>query len=723
MWLIIAIVISLPALNGFVIAPYPPGDDVNLPTNSSFERREFSDYGNSFIPRLHIQLNNDSSRNLKFWSMRNELGSPQYHVGSLSPAYFPSWILSFLVKDAWIFQTIFVLGFIYLIGFFAIEIGRKSQAHPIAGLICAIVSATSPAVLFWTSFPLFIGIWCWSLGIYYSLIRLTQVQNISNSLILGFCVYSHLMIATPQASVYAAYIFAALLTWLSYRSSRGRMIWVTAFAGVCIGVLASITPFIDVYHMHQNSSRISAGYSFFAQSQTAFANLNDLAKFFLVTFTPDLVGSPIRNDYPLPFAAVSLPWPALLLVLAGLRLSRSQLPLIAILSALALMAFSPRVYEFSIKYLGFGFSRGNPLSYAFVPLFILGLNGADLLLRDRLKRSKLLLIGAVLLILLGSAVWCTAALGLRLSWVAFIPYAMLLVVLFTTNHHVRSTAVVLVALSFVVLLNLKLIVWQPYSDMRQRSRSTNYLVNELSQWGRFAITSNDVSFLPPNSNAALNLSSAHTYNSLSSKFYHRAIGRLGGKMSTLGRSNLYISPSCDDIIFQLSNIEILVSSEARSESSCSLPTLAIDGLHFSKVKNPFGFGQVFPADKIDQHLHKNQLPIGSKLNANSKESDSFEFILRVPTDSIAVFSHIFHENWSGTSIDEEGNERLLRTFPFAGVYQAYYLPKGSSSLKTEFKALGRFMIWVNIFWLVIALGLTFNFLGNFTRKSRPQLKS
>ena len=101
---------------------------------------------------------------------------------------------------------------------------------------------------------------------------------------------------------------------------------------------------------------------------------------------------------------------------------------------------------------------------------------------------------------------------------------------------------------------------QQFADIAKTSLLTEKIKAYLPNGSRYAVSDPGIGgMLPPNINASLGIKSIHTYNSLSSKRYHKAIKDLGGSTKTYGRHNASIYPNYTTTELWMSNIGIILS--------------------------------------------------------------------------------------------------------------------------------------------------------------------
>ena len=213
-------------LGGKLIIPFRPSLETGIheTRKDGIENRKFSDYFCFYIPEIKEHINGRRSGWISTWTDQNELGRPLSHLSGFSPAYLPTWIMQKIIVDPYRFITLYSIGTCFLTGVFCLLLVMESGISPLAGLLCAWLLATSPAMLYWLTFPMFISVWCWGAGIMYCVVRLEKGWHFRTWALLSFCSYSILMTGYPQLVLLHIYLigayFAFCVALLWRRSGR-----------------------------------------------------------------------------------------------------------------------------------------------------------------------------------------------------------------------------------------------------------------------------------------------------------------------------------------------------------------------------------------------------------------------------------------------------------------------------------------------------------------------
>lgn len=308
-------------------------------------------------------------------------------MGGFSTAYTPSWLLFQLSNSPWHLITLISFGSSLLAGWFIILLSEEFRLQPIAGLIAGISYATAPVVFYWLTFPMVSATYCWAAGAMLGIVRLSNDKGIWAWAILAFSVYSLIYLARKQAVVSHIYILLGYWTYLTFCIGRRRPQYVMRFiiqslSAATVGIFLCLPMLVDLFYIGSDSLRASPDVSFFTDILPKLNDLNGITRFFVLTTFPEIFGNPISPAYPFSYNGLSLTIPLMFFAFIGATASLKNIwgwfiPVVAFV----LMTFVHPIYEFSIKYLGFGLSRSLPLGNIMLPLVIITMFGVDSLSR------------------------------------------------------------------------------------------------------------------------------------------------------------------------------------------------------------------------------------------------------------------------------------------------------------------------------------------------------
>jgi hypothetical protein len=702
---------------GKVISPYLQHTELAsavVPESDTIENRKFSDFGNVYIPEVAQHLSGKRSGWITLWTNQNEMGRPMFHTSGFSPAYFPSWFLSKLTNNPWYFITVLSLATCFFTGLFFIMYCKEIGLHPLAGLIAGSSLATSPHFMYWLTFPMFTSTVCWGAGALWGVTRLANKSDLLGWSILSFSLYSLLMTAYPQAVIFQAYILAIYGGYLAYHQYKNG--WFTAgkflaltMGAMLVGISCALPVYLDLAHIATESGRVSPDPSFFTTHLTRFRSLLDLIRFFVLGALPELFGNPINSTYPLPYNSLSItPLIVFASILSACVVYKKTWGWWLAVLIFCLLAFVPPLYLFGVHHFGFNLSRINPLGGMIVPFTVIIAYGIDaLIIRSAPKISQAILIAtiSVFLILL-IAIFYGISQDIPIFWHIVLINCTLIYFFATQFKKTQQLYLVLAVVIIMATQSFPLMFVHRLSDIATNSPLTDKIRTNLPTGSRFAITTPEISVLPSNLNAAIGLASIHTYNSLSSKRYHKLINELGGKMITYGRHNKSVSPDYSSTIFWMSNIGLILAADKISRNDLIYIGEEAN-LHLYKNNSRMGDGfQITNLQDDISNIHTFQPPdipqqlSGFSVLKTADHGDKLEFRVNQGEQSILILSQKFHRDWQAQVL-VQSQWIPAQTLEVNKVFQGVALPRNTQLVRLAFKPYVRYA-WVgNLLWILL----------------------
>ncbi len=709
---------------GDVIAPHLQLSELatfNEAPNNNLSTRKFSDFSRVFIPEISTHLNSTRSGWLTLWTNNNELGRPAYHISGFSPAYFPSWVISIITKSPWKFITILSLLTSFIAGIFVILLCREIELHPLAGLIAGISLSTSTLFMYWLTFPMFTAVLSWSAGIIWAATRLAKKPDLIGWSVLAFSSYSLLMTGYPQMIVLHAYILVAYGVYLSYikyhrkKSELGQFLILTLSA-LSVGIILALPIYFDLYDAYVASARVNPNPSFFTEILPKLNSFSEAIRFFVLGTTPELLGNPVKINYPFPFNGISVTPVIIFFTIIGLFTSFKKIWgwFLAII-ILYILTFVQPIYLFAVKYLGLNLSRNLPLASSLIPLTIIVAYGANTLLkREKLgEHSTIISIATattltVIIIGISFAIYDSHRIQIGAIITMFI-----LVGLFYTQHQ-QTLPLLLIAALITTLISISspLMLHQDPTRIATTSPLVKSIQENLPLDSRFALTEPTPYVLPPNLNSGLNIASIHSYNSLSPKSYHYLIKTLGGEMQTYGRFNDVIAPNYNSTMFWMSNISLLLSAKKLQHENIEYIGRK-SGVRLHKVISRMGDSIQVIHDKVTQKIITTdilnpRLYPGHKPDKLIDQVDFLEFKVKPATTSTLILSQKFNPNWQAqVLIDSDWIS--AQTVAINKVFQGVVLPKGTNRVRLKFRAYAYYSWIAHVFWIFLIAIIFVNF--------------
>ncbi len=718
-------------LGGDVIAPHRQLSELAIADQTGskqIENRKFSDFTNGYIPEISEHLNGARSGWLTLWVAQNELGRPAYQISGFSPAYMPTWLISKGTDNPWRYITILSLGTCFLAGLFILLFAREAGLSPLSGLIAGLGLTASPLFMYWLTFPMFPAVWCWSAGALWAVTRLARHPDILGWGVLAFSGYSLLMTAYPQPVVFHIYLLGGYGLWLAYRQARISQLAVIKFlafvaSALVVGAAFALPVYRDLIILSSESARVAPDPSFFTVVLPKFASFNELARFFVLSTIPEIFGNPIAPSFPFSYDGLSVTLIAIFFGVVALVTSFKETWgwWLAIL-VLCLLAFVHPLYVLGVKYFGFNLSRSTPLGSITLPLTIITAFGIDALARRTHHRqfsSAVFAGAAVALVVIAIGVAYGVSQHAPVRWGVVIGLLLMTGLLIAQYDRYRPLFLMMALVLVLGMTSYPLMLKQDPAQIAMTSPLVEKVRENLPAGSRYAVAAPGISVLPPNLNATLDLSSVHSYNSLSSTRYHTLIKVLGGEMQTYGRWNGAIDPDYAGTMFWMSNISLILSPgklvnenlEFLSEES---------GIHLYRVVSRMGDSMQVTLPQLDMSLTKLVLddPRGMVTNTPVKildQGDVLEFEVNSSAPSVFLLSQKFHRDWEALAETNQGWQ-AAQTVEVNGVFQGVLLPPETRRVRLDFKPLARYAWIAHVFWIFLFVLIIFKFSQTFRRR-------
>lgn len=701
-------------LHGDVLAPHRQSVELGIveqsTKNSRIENRKLSDFSNGYIPEISEHLTGLRSGWLALWTNKNEMGRPLYQISGFSPAYLPTWVISRVTSNPWRLITIVSLGFCFLSGLFVMLFANEVGLHPLAGLLAAVSMATSPLLMYWLTFPMFLAVWCWAAGALWALTRLSNRADLVSWIGLAFSIYSLLMTAYPQPVVFHAYVLAGYGFVLVRRQSTvsGNAIKrfiVLAASATLVGVVLAFPVLRDLSILASESARVAPDASFFTAVLPRFSSVSEFVRFFVLSSVPEIFGNPIAPTYPASYDGLSVTMVMCFFVPVALfaAFGRTWGWALAII-ILCVLALSHSLYILGVKYLGFNLSRSSPLGSVLLPIVIMCAFGVDAVARREAPRriARCVVMAALFCFLvLITGIAFGMFLKIAIYWGPVFASVLVLGLLVAQRNRFRPVMLILSLVPIISCTAYPLLMRQPPVAVMSTSPIVEKIRGNLPSGSRYGVSAPGLPVLPPNLNATIGLASLHSYNSLSSKRFHTLIRALGGQVHTHGRYNGSIAPDYGGAMFWMSNIGLILSPQKIIH-----PNLEYLGeessVHLHRVLS--GMGEALQVFTNQFDSNRSRVALSDPRASNSRvpikradRGDVLEFDIESGATSLFILSQKFHHDWQAVVFT--GNKWLpATTVEVNGVFQGVWIPSQSRHVKLEFKALSRFAWVAHVCW-------------------------
>jgi hypothetical protein len=579
-----------------------------------------------------------------------------------------------------------------------------------AALVTAITLAASPYFMFWLTFPMFISAWCWSLGALWAITRLTRTADLLTWSALAFAVYSLLMTGYPQLVVLNSYLLVGCALYLAVKEAKVSRHRCFCFIARCIsaafvGTIFVFPVYADLLLLQSGSGRVSPEAEFFISALPPLDEISDIINLLYFGLVPELFRSSVSGSYPPPNSGISITVLAAFFIICGIGTTFRRIWLwwLAVFLIVLFAAWN-QLYHLGVHYLGFSLSRNNPLNILIIPLTAILAISVDDFLKSHEKREWRIAGAAAFLMgvtVLGSIYGMYRAVEINL-----INMVLIIILIITLGKQYKKANQALIfssVLMSMLISSYPLILSQNRNEITTSSVLTETMRRHLPDGSRYAVVSGAVTAIPPNFNAAIGMSSIHSYNSLSSWRYHRLIKELGGEMFTYGRWNTVISPEYESDVFWMSNIGLILSSFPLSHGALNYVGEVSDVFLYSVRSR---MGEAVQAFGVFSPLNENLVVENLKsleprrLMKARDEGDLIEFDLEGGGPSVVVLSQKFHSNWYGTAQMKSGWQSV-ETVAINNIFQGVLLPDGATRVRIEFRPYSRFAWIGHAFWMLL----------------------
>jgi hypothetical protein len=716
LYLIVLAILTAPYwTTGMVVAPYRVQIAYeDIPSEAHLLKQvRLSDYYNVFIPEIHENLNGERAGWLKYWTSNTELGRPLYHTSGFSPGFFPSFLLSLLTNDPSVFLTILSWSTIALFGFFVLVLAREWQLHPVTGLLGGCAAATTPYMMAWLTFPVFLSSVCWGVGVLYTIVRVQRRADVWSAGFLAFAMHALLMTAYPQTIVYFGYLvggYTFVTSISTYHSNRLHAIRTVGLlvVGILIGVLSALPLYLDIALLSQESQRLQADYSFFKNGVSRFS-LSPILKTISRLANPEVYGVSISPEYPFVHSSSALtPVVSLFAYVGMLTHWKKTRYWIITIGLLLVMGYSPWVYRAAVEHFGFGISRHTPFDMLKIPYLICMLYGIEALRTRQSVHNIRRAVGVAVCIVLFQMV-VTLYLGAQSAYT--LDWTMIVVgVALVTLIALQYVRPVLAYLMVVVILTIgfydyPLMLRFPVDATQTRSPLVRTLQNMLADGSVMAVVPKDFYTIPTNYTSFVELPSIHSTNSLSSFRYGSLIRALNGKTASFGRDNFSINPDFQSTAFWMSNIGAILSIKPIEHPGIQLVyTVEYGGkARYYVYQNSLRMGNVIQIVESEvTSTAETQIEDPRVQNPVTPQtlrdvSDLLEYGNALTVPNILIVSQKFHPFWEAR-VEVNGTWQKAETTQVNGVFLGVHVPAAAKRVQLQYNPYSRWLEPVVCAW-------------------------
>ncbi len=714
--------------NHQVILPYRPFIYANLEPikqSSYTESTFFGDYLTGFIPQITLHLHAPRSGWLSLWSNQLEFGHQLLHLSGFSPAYVLTWVMSWVIDDAYVLSTVSFVICVYLTGLFALLYAQLITSHRQVALLAGLVFAFTLNFYFYNTFVMFAAICCWGVALCYGLLRLRyEPHNRWVALFISFAIYSLLYTAYPQSILTAAYIIAGYMAVLAWQL-RQQPLQFRAFIGWGIGALVcgvalTLPAYLDIYTgMQLSAARSAIGLDFFLASIPNVQSLQHALEIGLAYVVSD-IWQPIttftKTKYPFNGGHTSLLM-LLLMLLGAQQYWRNVWGWVVWLLIAIAFSFNHTLFQLGYASIFPQVSRGVLFGgfTQYFPQFVLALYGIHGILttqwahRPRQSAISLFVAGQCIIGAVAYAYWQHIPVQWNYVGYEFAVVAGMVVVLRVTQPSIKFGLLVLMILINTQLLVRPLLLVQPYANVIHTSDTAQTIQKTLSPDSYVAVVAIKPSVrLEPNFTVMLDIPIIGAYSSLQSRYYVALMRRLHVDYHTYTRNIRSIGLPLNYTDLWLSNVRTIVSDKPIDTPGITRYTRSL-GMYIYTIADGMGCCLRVPASALrtasttpNQYWIDNpQATTNQRLTKKEDHGDAFQLVFPAQAeDSVIIFNQQFHPDWIAEVQTPQGWQPTT-TVVINEVYQGVQIPVGSTALSLQFQPWVRWSLVANLFWLLL----------------------
>ena len=670
--------------------------------------QKFADYDSEFVPEVYNQIHSPRTGMLVLRNTATEFGRAAKHITGNTPANIYTWLFYQFSSDPVLILMLLTSTLTACAGLFVLFLCREWELLPLAGLGAALLTALSPFVSYWQTYPMHVATVCWSTALLWGIVRVFKHGDVIAAMTLLLGGYSLLLMGYPQAIVYVLWMLIGavmLAAWplLITRQYRCALRGVAILGAMALLALVLVAPvYVDVYRSYVQSARVTAPNAYFLQYILRIEYAWVILLYLAAHTVPELYGNATDVTYPFRTDGFALTVATVWIVAIALWRHSMQVWWWALSAGvLVLLSVSPLLFEALMQALpGFTLSQWTPHWNTTLPLTVLYAYGLHALLQTD-ARPHPRWAAALLALPLG----CIGAGLIVAQWyaVAVAPWRLGVlvgqVVLLGLFVYRRQPVWVLTAIIVTVLLgSMPLQTRRAAADVQQNSPLVAALQQHVPAGARYAIVDPGLNYLlTPNINRLYGVASVHTYNNFTPPAYAQVIAALGGKTSFYGKLNTEVAPIYDTTMLWMSNVAVVLARERIDDGNLS-PLGMYGPAQLMQVQQRMGpfwhtaltatpYGQDV---RIVDYRQRPQYPV---TNVQDQNDTITATITPQTRPTLFVHSTMAAAEWQADVYD--GRQWLAaRTVSVNGVFQGVVIPAGTQTARLRWVSAVQWM-WVS----------------------------
>jgi hypothetical protein len=733
-----------------VISPINMRLAANLPvTEADYTTTSiFTDYV-FYLSEEHMLMNSPRANWLSTWSDMTQLGRPITQLHGWSVSYVLTWIMRIFITDPYVFFTVTFVFYLYLAGLFALLYVQRILQHTGFALFAAYLIAASPFFFYWNTYLTFVAATCWTIGLLYGLTWLRDTPHWKPALFLTFVIYSLLCMGYQQMIIHVVYMMSSYFCYVlwqlrSNRSQQWKFIGYTVVAAI-VGSIMVVPIYLDTIQAATLATvRQTLNVKYFYDVMPYFHTVKDVLRTGLTYILKDIFVSntdfhtviyPYRGGYTSLFVGM-------LMVIGAIWRWRDTWSWSAWVVIAVLFSFSRSVFIFGYEQLHLPQLSRAVMFYGAgqqIPEMVLAVYGLHVIISDTFIRTTKILIGmvSVSIVLIMGATLLTFARDAHFQWVfmgvaQFIALELIVVgcvIIMALVDSVRIKMIMafgVLSLQLVFLLQpmlltqstAKIIDTSPSTVLIQQTLQLGErmaMVDELTQeLANARATYNELTPFGLNYNVVLQLPQIGTYHPLQPKYYVALMKRFGVDYSYYKPYTRKINLPMPENDQWMANVRTIVSKNPVNDPNLVFAARTNGFIPFYVYTTPSTMGcclqvplsdvRIVPSAQQDDYwIDTPKAVTNRQLQKSVNQGDRFVVpVAESTTESIIVFSQIFHPQWHARVRMATGWQDATPVV-VNEAYQGVRVPVGAQEVVMEFRPWSFWSIIPNLFWLGCAL--------------------
>ena len=719
-------------INGQVIAPcldYTVNKDVveglfknDIPyiSRNTPNCVEHSDYTLVYIPEAHQMLNSDYYHWIPTWITEVGFGGMMQLSRGASANYFPTFLVSLLTDNVYIFFTWIHMAYVFVAGVVFVAYMKLLRLHPLAALLGGITYATLPIFTFWaTQTPFYLHA-VWFIVLLYLLHRLITDQRLWLMILLALSVHSALLTTYPQALVFLVTVLAVFVLYLLIRVApsnevRIKYVIIVGSASVC-GLLLTLPVWLDFINTLPDVLRTPVPVT---MSRVPIEEPRVVLSYFF----PEVFSVvPMLQKQSAYIYGYYITLIVTLFSLYGfISSARKLVPLLSGVFMMGLITFEPTIGSLYNQYFSVGISPWVTMFLFYGPLVLVVLStfGVHHFIESWWSQRTARFGIGVAIIIVGCMIDILVRTGIETDWqprwATLIAMVLVLISIFIATFEklpLRFRAWLFVGAFMWATISATFLATprMPLEYTTVTGEEITYVKSQLKIDENMATVSEEnvnkkgwkCCLFLGNNYATYDISSVGQNAVIPTKRYQQLMENFG--YLTTDTQKFYkryfsIAPAYDSLDYWMMNIGVVVSKVEQEHPSLSF-LKKIDGWYIYDADAKGCCLQINLDDlQLDStaapQLEATYIDPRDKSTAVQKDvrfEDYFEIPLAHTHASIVVISQLYHMEWDAYALI--GNSwQPVDTFAMNGVYQAAVVPEGATKVRFDFTP------WAHWMWL------------------------